>query len=57
VLATRFAWHAVEAVHNGDFGMMTALRGTDITLVPLSEAVDSLKTVPAERYVEAECVL
>jgi 6-phosphofructokinase 1 len=57
VLATRFGWHAVEAVHNGDFGMMTALRGTDITLVPLSEAVDSLKTVPAERYVEAECVL
>ncbi|WP_127354652.1 6-phosphofructokinase [Actinacidiphila soli] len=57
VLATRFGWHAVEAAHNGDFGHMTALRGTDITLVPLAEAVEHLKTVPAERYVEAECVL
>jgi ATP-dependent phosphofructokinase / diphosphate-dependent phosphofructokinase len=57
VLATRFGWHAVEAVHNERFGMMTALRGTDITLVPLAEAVEHLKTVPAERYAEAECVL
>ena len=37
--------------------MMTALRGTDIMLVPLAEAVEHLKTVPAERYAEAECVL
>ncbi|MBV9023567.1 MAG: ATP-dependent 6-phosphofructokinase, partial [Streptomycetaceae bacterium] len=57
VLATRFGWHAVEAAHNGEFGMMTALHGTDITLVPLAEAVEQLKTVPAERYIEAECVL
>jgi phosphofructokinase-like protein len=57
VLATRFGWHAVEAVHHGRFGMMTALRGTDITLVPLAEAVEQLKTVPADRYTEAECVL
>lgn len=57
VLATRFGWHAVEAAHAGAFGNMTALRGTDIVLVPLAEAVDHLKTVPAERYIEAECVL
>ena len=57
VLATRFGWHAVEAVHNARFGMMTSLRGTDIRLVPLSEAVEHLKTVPSERYTEAECVL
>ncbi|MFI5757731.1 6-phosphofructokinase [Streptomyces sp. NPDC051569] len=57
VLATRFGWHAVEAVHRGEFGMLTALRGTDIVMVPLSEAVETLKTVPAERYAEAECVL
>ena len=47
VLATRFGWHAVEAVHRGEFGMMTALRGTDIVMVPLAEAVETLKTVPA----------
>ncbi|CAM5483737.1 MULTISPECIES: 6-phosphofructokinase [Streptomyces] len=57
VLATRFGWHAVEAAHDGAFGMMTALRGTDITLVPLAEAVESLKTVPGERYAEVDCVL
>ncbi|MFI9723185.1 6-phosphofructokinase [Streptomyces sp. NPDC052396] len=57
VLATRFGWHAVEAAHAGAFGMMTALRGTRITLVPLAEAVERLKTVPHERYDEAECVL
>ncbi|MFC0849695.1 MULTISPECIES: 6-phosphofructokinase [Streptomyces] len=57
VLATRFGWHAVEAVHRGEFGMLTALRGTDITMVPLAEATATLKTVPAERYAEAECVL
>ncbi|NEE40809.1 6-phosphofructokinase, partial [Streptomyces sp. SID7982] len=53
----RFGWHAVEAAHRGEFGMLTALRGTDIVMVPLAEAVETLKTVPAERYAEAECVL
>jgi 6-phosphofructokinase 1 len=57
VLATRFGWHAVEAVHRGEFGKMTALRGTDIVTVPLSEAVASLKTVPEERYAEAPTVV
>jgi len=57
VLATRFGWHAVEAAHRGEFGKITALRGTDIVMVPLADAVERLKTVPAERYTEAECVL
>jgi 6-phosphofructokinase 1 len=56
VLATRFGWHAVEAAHRGDFGMMTALRGTDISMVPIAEAVTELKTVPAHRMDEAESV-
>ncbi|MFF3765037.1 ATP-dependent 6-phosphofructokinase [Streptomyces sp. NPDC001922] len=56
VLATRFGWHAVEAAHRGEFGMMTALRGTDIGLVPLAQAVTALKTVPADRMAEAESV-
>jgi 6-phosphofructokinase 1 len=56
VLATRFGWHAVEAVHRGQFGMMTALRGTDIRVVSLAEAVTRLKTVPQDRVYEAESV-
>src|SRR6266568_2906712 len=54
VLATRFGLHAVDAVADGDFGVMVALRGTDIIRVKLSEAIAELKTVPTERYEEAE---
>jgi phosphofructokinase-like protein len=54
VLATRFGLHAIDAVHDGDFGKMVALRGTDIVRVPLQEATSELKTVPEERYTEAE---
>ncbi|HEY3008564.1 MAG TPA: 6-phosphofructokinase [Micromonosporaceae bacterium] len=54
VLATRFGLHAIDAVHDGDFGVMVALRGTDITRVPLADALRELKTVPLARYTEAE---
>jgi ATP-dependent phosphofructokinase / diphosphate-dependent phosphofructokinase len=54
VLATRFGVHAIKAVHDGAFGMMVALRGTDIVRVPLAEATRELKLVPPERYAEAE---
>jgi len=54
VLATRFGLHAIDAVHEGDSGVMVALRGTDIVRVPLAEATRELKTVPVERYAEAE---
>ncbi|KDN19975.1 6-phosphofructokinase [Amycolatopsis rifamycinica] len=54
VLATRFGLNAVDAVADGDFGVMVALKGTDIVRVKLSEATAELKTVPVERYQEAE---
>src|SRR5580704_12490920 len=54
VLATRFGEHAIGAVQDGAFGMMVALRGTDIVRVPLTEATREIKTVPPERYAEAE---
>ena len=54
VLSTRFGLEAIDAVHEKDFGKMVALRGTDIVRVPLSEATAELKTVPPERYAEAE---
>jgi 6-phosphofructokinase 1 len=54
VLATRFGLHAIDAAHEGRWGKMTALRGTDIQLVDLGDAVDELKTVPKELYEEAE---
>jgi phosphofructokinase-like protein len=54
VLATRFGVHAIRAVADGAFGMMVALRGTDIVRVPIADAVSQLKLVPPERYAEAE---
>ncbi|MCC9307024.1 6-phosphofructokinase [Kitasatospora sp. RB6PN24] len=57
VLATRFGWHAVEAVHRGAFGRFTALRDTRVELAPLEEAVARVKTVPPQRWMECESVL
>jgi 6-phosphofructokinase 1 len=53
VLATRFGIRAIDAVKTGDFGQMAALRGNDIVLVPIADAVAQLKTVPPELYAEA----
>jgi 6-phosphofructokinase 1 len=54
VLATRFGLHAIDAANDGDWGKMVGLKGTDIVRVPLVEATRELKTVPVERYAEAE---
>jgi len=54
VLATRFGLHAIEAAHEGHWGKMTALKGIDIELVEIADAVAELKTVPPELYEEAE---
>ena len=53
VLGTRFGMAALHAVRNQQWGQMVALRGTDIVVVDLAEAVGSLKVVPPERYEEA----
>ncbi len=45
VLATRFGVAAIDAVHDGAFGMMVALRADQIVRAPLAEAVAALKTV------------
>jgi phosphofructokinase-like protein len=52
-LATRFGLHAIDAVHSGQFATMSALRGTEVVQVPLTEAVSELHLVPAELYAEA----
>jgi 6-phosphofructokinase 1 len=37
-------------VRDGEWGMMTALRGDEIVAVPLTEAVAGLKLVPRDLY-------
>ena len=54
VLATRFGVAAIEAVHDGAFGSMVALRGGDIVRVPLSEGTAELKLVDPAVYEVAE---
>jgi ATP-dependent phosphofructokinase / diphosphate-dependent phosphofructokinase len=54
VLATRLGVAAIDAANDGRWGHMPALRGTRIELVPLSEAVAKLRTVPPEDYEAAE---
>ena len=50
VLATRFGVAAIDAVHDGAWGSMVALRAGSIVRVPLAEAVGELKLVDRELY-------
>jgi ATP-dependent phosphofructokinase / diphosphate-dependent phosphofructokinase len=50
VLASRFGVHACDMVARGEFGRMAALRGNEVTSVPLADATKTLKRVPAEYF-------
>jgi 6-phosphofructokinase len=54
VLGTRFGVSAVDAITEGDYGKMVALRGTRIERVPLAEALAEPKLVDTELYETAE---
>lgn len=44
-LATRMGGHATELIANGRFGRMVALKGAEITSIPLEEVAGKLKLV------------
>jgi 6-phosphofructokinase 1 len=50
VLATRLGLAAIDAAHDGEWGMMTAIHATEIRLVALSEAVAEVRRVPVAEY-------
>ena len=54
VLGTRFGVAAIDAVTEGDFGKMVALRGTEIVRVPLDEALAEPKLLDTALYETAE---
>jgi ATP-dependent phosphofructokinase / diphosphate-dependent phosphofructokinase len=54
VLGTRFGVAAVEAASAGTFGKMVALRGTEIELVPLEEALAEPKLLDPRLFETAE---
>jgi ATP-dependent phosphofructokinase / diphosphate-dependent phosphofructokinase len=50
VLATRLGLAAIDAAHEGRWGVMTALHATEIKLVSLAAAVAEVRRVPVEEY-------
>jgi 6-phosphofructokinase 1 len=50
VLATRFGIEAIDAVHEGQFGIMVALHASEIIRVPIEAGVRQLKTVDPNLY-------
>jgi 6-phosphofructokinase 1 len=50
VLGTRFGIGAIDMVHNGEFGKMVALKGTEIVAVDIEVAVAKLRTVDMGLY-------
>jgi phosphofructokinase-like protein len=50
ILSTRYGLRAAEAVKNGEWGQMVALRGNEIVTVSLDEATAETKIVPEDLY-------
>jgi phosphofructokinase-like protein len=50
ILATKFGIAAIDLVKDGKFGHMAALRGNEISSVPIKDAVCKLKTVDPKLY-------
>lgn len=54
ILSTRYGLRAAEAIKNGEWGKMVALRGSEVVTVPLDEATRETKTVPMGLYKAVE---
>ena len=50
MLGTKYGVAAIDMVHQGQFGMMTALQGTKVIPVPIVDGVKESKTVDKETY-------
>ncbi|HEX3089311.1 MAG TPA: 6-phosphofructokinase, partial [Ilumatobacteraceae bacterium] len=50
VLSTRYGIAAIDAVHNGEWGKMAVLRGTDVSMIPLDETVGKTRYVDLHLY-------
>jgi ATP-dependent phosphofructokinase / diphosphate-dependent phosphofructokinase len=45
MLATRYGSAAIDLVHEGNFGRLVVLRGTEITNIPLADAIAKTRTI------------
>jgi phosphofructokinase-like protein len=48
ILATRFGTHAAEMLTRGEYNRMVALKGAEVTSVPLEDVAGKTKLVPAD---------
>ncbi|MCC6420011.1 MAG: 6-phosphofructokinase [Gemmataceae bacterium] len=48
ILATRFGTHAAEMLARGEYNCMVALKGADVTAVPLAEVAGKTRLVPPD---------
>ena len=48
LLATRFGVEAAKLIANNDFGKMVAIKGNDITAIPITEVGGKIRTVPLD---------
>jgi len=53
-LAITFGVKAVNLIKDGKYGQMTALKGNRVTIIPLAEVADGIKTVDLNAYRIAE---
>jgi 6-phosphofructokinase 1 len=45
MLATRYGTAGIDLVHQGSFGRLVVLRGTEITSIPLKDAISKTRTI------------
>ena len=54
MLATRYGTSAIDLVHQGNFGRLVVLRGTEITSIPLKDAIAKTRTIGDDLIALAE---
>ena len=54
MLATRYGTAAIDLVHQGNFGRLVVLRGTEITSIPLKDAIAKTRTIGDDLIALAE---
>ena len=54
MLATRYGTSAIDLVHQGNFGRLVVLRGTEITSIPLKDAIAKTRTIGDDLVALAE---
>ena len=54
MLATRYGIAAIDLVHAGKFGQLVVLKGTQITDIPIADAIAKTRTVGEDIFTVIE---